>query len=266
MSDTSLFLISREEHIKTITFNAPKKRNSLTPESALRVAEEVERSAGDGTRVLVLTGAGGAFCAGADLASDHFSQVRSGSFPAEAEIDDMVNSTYHRLSRAVYGLPMPVIAAVDGVAAGFGCSLALLADITLASSRAQFIEVFINIALIPDGGSTYILPKVVGMKKALEMVLTGDPVPAAEALELGMVTRVYPPEELMDQAMVWARRLASGPVKSMGLARKTLFEAQQLPLREVLDLECRRQARLMTEPNFIHAVQAFFAKKKPTFS
>jgi len=103
------------------------------------------------------------------------------------------------------------------------------------------------------------------MKKALEMALTGDPVPAEEALRLGMVNRVYSPEELPEQALAWARRLARGPVKSMGIARKTFYEAQQLNLRDTLDLESRRQARLMTQPNFVNAVLAFLRKKKPTF-
>jgi 2-(1,2-epoxy-1,2-dihydrophenyl)acetyl-CoA isomerase len=266
MDEKAGFLVSQEESIKTITFNNPKRRNALSPETARRAAEEVEKSAGDGTRVLIITGSGGSFSAGADLGADHFSQIETGVFPTEAEIDEMVGSTYHRLSRAVAEVPVPVIAAVDGVAAGFGCSLALLCDITLASSRAQFIEVFINISLIPDGGSTYILPKIVGMKKAMEMALTAEPVPAEEALRLGLVTRVHPPEELPGEAMAWARRLARGPVRSMALARKTFFDSQQMNLRDALETECRRQARLMTQPNFINAVQAFMQKKKPTFS
>jgi 2-(1,2-epoxy-1,2-dihydrophenyl)acetyl-CoA isomerase len=181
-------------------------------------------------------------------------------------MDELVATTYHRLSNAVYKIPRPVIAAVDGVAAGFGCSLALNADITLASDRVRFIEIFVNITLIPDGGSTYILPKIVGLKKALEMMLTGDAVLAEEALRLNMVNRVYPHEELMDKTDEWARKLADGPVKSMGIAKRTVYEAYLMNADQALDMESRRQARLLAQPDFANAVLAFYQKKKPTYS
>ena len=148
----------------------------------------------------------------------------------------------------------------------FRSSLALNADITLASTRARFIEVFINIALIPDGGSTYILPKIVGLKKALEMAFTGESVYAEEALRLNMVNRVYPPEELEERTREWARKLAAGPVKSMGMAKKTFYEAYLTSSDQALDMESRRQARLMTQADFANAVLAFLQKKEPTFS
>ena len=166
----------------------------------------------------------------------------------------------------MYWVPRPVIAAVDGVAAGYGCSLALNADITLASTQVRFIEVFINIALIPDGGSTYILPKLVGLKKALEMAFTGDPVHAEEALRLNMVNRVYPPEELKEKTLEWAHKLARGPVKSMGIAKKTFYESYLMNSDQALDMESRRQARLMTQSDFVNAVVAFHQKKEPIFS
>ena len=266
MSENGEILISVEEGIKTLTINLPKKLNALSAANALRMAEEIEKSEEDGTRVIVLTGAGGAFSAGADLAQPGFERLGKSEAPIEQELDEMVATTYHRLSTAVYRIPRPVIAAVDGVAAGFGCSLALNADITLASDRARFIEIFINIALIPDGGSTYILPKLVGLKKALEMVFTGDPVHAEEALRLNLVNRVYPAEELMDRTREWARKLARGPVRSMGIAKKTFYEAFLMNSDQALDMESRRQARLMTQPDFMNAVLAFYQKKKPTFS
>jgi 2-(1,2-epoxy-1,2-dihydrophenyl)acetyl-CoA isomerase len=266
MSENDEILISLEEGIKTLTINLPEKRNALSAANALRMAKEIEKSGEDGTRVIVLTGAGGAFCAGADLAQRGLENLGQTGPPPEQFMDELVTTTYHRLSTAVYKAPRPVIAAVDGDAAGFGCSLALNADITLASNRARFIEIFINIALIPDGGSTYILPKIVGLKKALEMVLTGDPVHAEEALRLNMVNRVYPAEEFEERTREWARKLADGPVKSMGVAKKTLYEAYLMNSDEVLDMESRRQARLLTQPDFVSAVLAFFEKKKPTFS
>jgi 2-(1,2-epoxy-1,2-dihydrophenyl)acetyl-CoA isomerase len=266
MSENEEILVSWEEGIKTLTINLPDKRNALSAANSLRMAKEIEKSEEDGTRVVVLTGAGGAFCAGADLAQRGLESLGQSGPPPEQFMDELITTTYHRLSTAVYKIPRPVIAAVDGDAAGFGCSLALNADITLASTRARFIEVFINIALIPDGGSTYILPKIVGLKKALEMALTGDPVPAEEALRLNMVNRVYPPEELQEKTQEWARKLADGPVKSMGVAKKTLYEAYLMSSDQALDMESRRQARLLTQPDFVNAVLAFFEKKKPTFS
>jgi len=266
MSDNKEILFSFEEGIKTITINTPDKRNALSSSNALLMAKEIERSEEDGTRVILLTGTGGAFCAGADLSQGLFSEFQAGGKSLEAELDEMVSTTYHRLARAVYRVPRPVIAAVDGVAAGFGCSLALNADFTLASTNARFIQVFINIALIPDGGSTFILPKLVGMKKAMEMALTGEPVSAEEALRLNMVNRVYPPQELMEQSRRWAQRLAQGPVKTMGIAKRTLYEAQLMDYEQALELESRRQGRLMTREDFFNAVMAFYQKKKPTFS
>jgi 2-(1,2-epoxy-1,2-dihydrophenyl)acetyl-CoA isomerase len=266
MSENDEILINFEEGIKTLTINLPKKLNALSAANALRMAKEVEKSEEDGTRVVVITGAGGAFCAGADLAQRGFEKLGQQGAPTEQQLDELVATSYHRLSSSVYRIPRPVIAAVDGVAAGFGCSLALNADITLASTQVRFIEVFINIALIPDGGSTYILPKLVGLKKALEMAFTGEPVHAEEALRLNMVNRVYPPEELMEKALEWARKLAKGPVRSMGIAKRTFYEAYLMNSDQALDMESRRQARLMTQSDFVNAVLAFHEKKEPTFS
>ncbi len=266
MSENDEILVSVEDGIKTLTINMPEKRNALSAANALRMAEEIEKSGDDGTRVVVMTGAGGAFCAGADLAQRGLENLGQSGPPPEQFMDDLITTTYHRLSTAVYRIPRPVIAAVDGDAAGFGCSLALNADITLASTRARFIEVFINIALIPDGGSTYILPKLVGLKKAMEMALTGEPVPAEEALRLNMVNRVYPPEDLEEKTLEWARKLADGPVKSMGVAKKTIYDAYLKDSEEALEMESRRQARLLTQPDFVQAVLSFFEKKKPTYS
>ncbi len=266
MSEDDEILTSFEDGIKTLTINRTNKRNALSAPNALQMAEEIEKSEEDGTRVIVLTGAGGAFCAGADLAQKGFERLGQPGAPTGQYMYELVAATYHRLASAVYNIPRPVIAAVDGVAAGFGCSLALNADITLASDRAKFIEIFINISLIPDGGSTYILPKIVGLKKAMEMIFTGDPVPAEEALRLTMVNRIYPYGELMEKTRQWARRLADGQVGSMGVAKKTVYEAYLLNQEQALDLENRRQARLLTQPDFANAVLAFLEKKKSTSS
>jgi 2-(1,2-epoxy-1,2-dihydrophenyl)acetyl-CoA isomerase len=266
MRENEEIRISLEDGVKTLTINLPHKLNALCADNALRMAKEVEKSEEDGTRVIVLTGAGGAFCAGADLAQKGFEKLGQPDAPTEKFMDELVASTYHRLSNAVYKIPRPVIAAVDGVAAGFGISLAMNADITLASDRARFIEVFVNISLVPDGGSTYILPKIVGLKKALEMMFTGDAVLAEEALRLNMVNRVYTPEELMGKTAEWARRLADGPVKSMGIAKRMVYEAYLMNSDQALDMEGRKQARLMAQPDFMNAVLAFHQKKKPTYS
>ena len=266
MSENDEILVANQEGIKTLTINLPKKRNALSVSNARRMAMEVEKSEEDGTRVLVLTGAGGAFCAGADLAQEGFERLGEQEAFTEQAWDEFVSTSYHRLCTAIYKLPRPVIAAVDGVAAGFGCSLALNADITLASTTARFIQVFINIALMPDGGSTYILPKLVGLKKAMEMALTGEPVDAEEALRLNMVNRVYPPEELKEKTLEWAHKLAKGPVRSMGVAKRSFYEAYLMNTDQALDMESRRQARLLTQSDFVNAVLAFLEKKEPTFS
>ncbi len=265
METDDAILIDRSGGIKTITMNTPHKRNALSAPNALRMAREIEQSAEDGTRVIVLTGTGGAFCAGADLAG-YPGGLPSQTASMESEFDEMITGTYHRLARAVHDVPRPVVAAVDGVAAGFGCSLALTADITLASTAARFIQVFVNIALIPDGGASFVLPRLVGMRKALEMALTGDPVSADEALRLNMINGVYPSDELRQRSRDLAERLARGPVNTMGVAKQTFHEAQSLPYDDVLDMESRRQARLMTKPDFLNAVMAFLQKKTPTFS
>lgn len=261
MSGDSPYLVTLDEGIKTITFNQPKRRNPISSQSAKELIEVVNRSAQDGTRVLVFTGAGGAFSAGADL-------MANANGPEEERLDPgtMIDRTFHSLIRAVTTLERPVIAAVDGVAAGFGFSLAVSSDIMLASERSTFSLVFVNIALTPDGGLSWALPRRVGMHRAMELAFTGRIFNSAEAKEMGLVNHVYPADRLMDETNKLAKKLAAGPVKVMGIAKREYYASQLQNLDAVLAREAYVQGENMKQPDFSEGVSAFFEKRKPNFS
>jgi len=245
--------------IAIVTLDAPATRNALTTpmmEALWQMHLRLEATAD--LRVVVLTGAGEAFCSGGSL--DEMAQ-RSGVFGADdpEQARQLNLQVVHKIPRAIHGLSMPTIAAVNGAAIGGGCDLALMCDIRIASERARFAESFIRAGLVPGDGGTWFLPRVVGQAKAVELTLTGEVIDAAEALRIGMVSRVVPHAVLLDEALALARRIAAQPPMVTRLTKALLRFSAEATLSEALDKTATLQALAQTSAEHRDAVAALVA-------
>jgi 2-(1,2-epoxy-1,2-dihydrophenyl)acetyl-CoA isomerase len=250
------------DSIVTITMNRPQVYNALndTLTSELQEAlREVERD--EGARVVILTGAGKAFCSGQDL-SDLREKYVPGHVP---HLGDDLRRRYNPIVRRMREMEKPLIAAVNGVAAGAGMSFALAADLRVASETASFVEVFVNVGLIPDSGSTYTLPRLVGPARAFELCCTGEKISAQDALRMGLVNRVVPPERLMEEAMGLARRLASLPARAIALTKRLIGESATNDLHQQLEAEAFAQETAGMTADHYEGVVAFMEKRTPAF-
>src|SRR2546422_2132640 len=201
--------VDQSEGVHTVTLNRPEVLNAFNEQMLRELHEALRQAERDAAvRCVLLTGAGRGFCSGQDL------RDRAGA--TAFSFRESLRNQYNPIIVAIRTIEKPVIAAVNGVAAGAGCSLALAADMRIASDRASFIEVFARVGLVPDSGSTYFLPRLVGLGKAFELAYTAEPVDAAEALRLGLVNRVVPHDDLIPQARALALRLAAGPTRGYG--------------------------------------------------
>ena len=260
-------LFEKRGGIATLTLNRPAARNALTTQMFLdmeRLLMEIEADAE--VRVLVLTGAGRGFSAGADLkpsSRDERRRVQASNFPGDhgGDILDRANRCILRLQR----LPKPVLGSINGDAVGIGCSLALAADLRIASDSARLGVVFSRIGLGPDGGASYFLRNLVGTGKALELMLLGDLVDAAEALRIGLVNWVVARDELESATAELADRLANGPTLAYGFAKAAVAQGANLSLENVLDLEARNQQIAGRTLDAKEGVRAFLEKRKPEF-
>jgi 2-(1,2-epoxy-1,2-dihydrophenyl)acetyl-CoA isomerase len=252
-------IVDREGAIATITLNRPESRNALdiTMRQELLVAlEEIER---DGTaRVLVLTGAGGHFCAGGDVKS-----MRDSTYTA-AQARERVEMLNRFIVRFV-AFPLPTLAMVEGFAVGAGCNLALCCDLVVASDTARFGEVFAKIGLVPDGGGTYLLSRVVGLARAKELIFTADIIDAAQAQRLGMVNRVVPASELRAATHALAEKIAAGPPLALRMAKDLVNRAASSDLATALTLEAFAQSVAIVSDDHREGVAAFFDKRAPVF-
>ena len=248
--------------VTRITLSRPDKLNALTH----RMSDELGRAfaqAGDDpdVRAIVLTGAGRGFCAGQDL-SEFESAYRAGERP---DIRRHLEASYHRLIPQIVGIPKPVVAAVNGVAAGAGVSLAVACDVRLASEEARFLQAFVKIGLIPDSGGTWLLPRVIGYARALELSIAGDPIDARRALEIGLVNRVVPPERFEAEVEGYAARLAALPTAAIAATKELLGSALRLELDEALGREAEAQGRMGQTEDHMEGVMAFAEKREPRF-
>jgi 2-(1,2-epoxy-1,2-dihydrophenyl)acetyl-CoA isomerase len=242
--------------VATVTLNRPDSLNALSAAMLDELRTAVESLPGSGARALLLTGEGRGFSSGADLAS-------GGGLPED--VGAALEAHYNPLIEALFALPLPVVAAVNGPCAGAGCSLALAADIVIASRSAYFLQAFVNIGLIPDAGATWLLPRLAGRARAMEMMMLGERIPAEQALEWGMIARVVDDEELAAESVALATRLAQGPTVAHGLIRRLARNAGQLPLSEALAAERDAQREAGRTEDFKAAVVAFLQKRQPTF-
>ena len=260
--DESPVLLAIEDGVAVVTLNRPDKLNAFNEAMHHGLMEAVDRiERDDAVRAVLITGAGRAFCAGQDLAER---AIAPGETPPD--LGDTLERLYEPLVQRITGLPKPVVAAVNGVAAGAGCNLALLCDLIIAGRSAQFIEAFVRIGLVPDAGGTFSLPRLVGLQRALGMALTGDAIDAGRALEFGLVWQVVPDEALPDEAMALARRLAAGPTTALGLTKRLLRGSfdHDLEAQLALERELQRQAGRTTD--FREGVAAFLEKRPPRFT
>lgn len=246
--------------VKWIRFNRPEVRNAIAPDSADRVRAELESSQAEGARVVVLTGRGGSFCSGADLKA---LGPRLGEFTG---VRSVLVDHYHPMLRTMTSLPLPVIAAVDGGAAGIGSDIALAADIRLGSATAFFAEIFVNIGLIPDGGGTFTLPRLVGMGRALEMAMTGMRVGAEQALAWGLLNHVFPTAEFEQKVDEYAAALAEKAPLSIARTKAAIRGSLDAgTYAAALTREADLQQELFTSHDFMEGVTAFLEKRPPRF-
>jgi 2-(1,2-epoxy-1,2-dihydrophenyl)acetyl-CoA isomerase len=242
--------------VATITIARPDRLNALSGKTVDELRAAVEESGSSGARCLLLTGEGRGFSSGADLAA-------GGGLPDD--VGASLEKHFNPLLEALFELPIPVVAAVNGPCAGAGCSLALAADIVVAARSAYFLQAFVNIGLIPDAGATWLLPRLAGRARAMEMMMLGERVPADKALEWGLISRVVEDEALESEAVALATRLAQGPTVALGLIRKLAREAGHSPLREALAAERVAQREAGRSEDFKAGVAAFLQKRQPRF-
>ena len=260
MTDRSeKLLVTLQDGIKRITINRPERRNSVDHEMIELLRDAVRQSEGDGTRVVVLTGAGDSFCAGADLVATSASDIAS--YDVTRAIRENVIPTI----MAMRSLSVPIIARVHGHAVGIGHNYALACDMIIASEQALFGQVFVKIGLMPDGGSTYFLPRIIGYQKAFELMALGEIISAQEALQLGLVNRVVPLAELDATVDAIAARLASAPQIALAKIKAGLNHGAQSDLVSALDFEAVNQDACFHSADFMEGVTAFVQKRKAVF-
>lgn len=250
-------LYDLSDSVATITLNRPHRMNALTPELLGELADAVRAARAAGARALILTGAGDAFCSGADLVGD------GNGMPDDLGV--LLDTHYHPAVQALADLDIPVISAINGPAVGAGLSFALAADIVLMARSTYLLLAFANIGLVPDAGATWLVAKSVGRTRALEMALLAEKLPADKALDYGLVTRVVDDENLAEETRAVAMKLARGPSIALGLIRKQVAAALDSALAETLGIERANQTRAGHTQDFRESVQAFAEKRKPEF-
>jgi 2-(1,2-epoxy-1,2-dihydrophenyl)acetyl-CoA isomerase len=244
--------------VATLTLDRPEALNALTVPVKIALREALESIAEDrAIRAVILTGAGRAFCAGQDLAE----RERPDAAPLEIE----VRERYNPIIRALRSMGQPVIAAVNGVAAGAGASLAFACDLRIAAESARFMLAFGRIGLVPDSGASWFLPRLVGSAKAAELALLNDPVDAADALRLGLVSKVVPGEQLLSEARAMAGRLAEGAPLAMALTKQALDRSLSIDLDEALEGEAKLQGIAGASADHAEGLAAFREKRPPRF-
>src|SRR2546425_7877859 len=262
MTDYKCLLYEVKDAIATLTLNRPERLNGLGGTLRDDLYAAVLRASQDAdVRVILMTGAGKGFCAGGDVKA--MNEVQEGR-PARP-LEDKVGPLRDRVLLAMPDAPKPVIAAVNGAAAGAGMNLALGCDMRLASTAAKFTQAFVKRGLPPDWGGTYFLPRLVGMAKACELIFTGEIIDAQEALRLGIVNAVYAPEELMPAAYELARKIASGPPVAIRLAKRALYHSEETDLRGALEFETVAQNVCSETEDAREGIRAFVEKRAPSF-
>ena len=256
----SSLLTNFQNNVTTLTINRPQIRNAVDAETMIALAEAIHAcNEQSETRVVVITGAEGSFSSGADIMAG----MQAGAVSPEAA-HKILTEAYAPALKAIRSCPWPVIAAVDGMAAGIGCDVALSCDLRLASDRGAFAELFIRVGLIPDGGGTYLLPRLVGLGKAMEMMFTGETVNAQDALALGLANKVYPTDSFYDQVRTYAETLAQKAPLALIRGKKAMLAALHDPSYEAaLEREATYQREILGSEDGFEGFRAFLEKRPP---
>ncbi|WP_374668183.1 enoyl-CoA hydratase-related protein [Ramlibacter sp.] len=251
-------LLAREGEVAVLRLNRPEALNAVNADLERDFKAALDTVEADASvRAVVLTGAGRGFCAGADL-------LEPAPAPVGAHVAHVLHHRYNAIVRRLHALQVPVVSAVNGVAAGGGVGLALSADVVIAAESARFKQVFgPQLGVIPDVGSTWYYPRLLGRGRALPLMLTGDDLPAPQAAAWGLIWQVVPDEQLMPTALGLAQRLAAGPVRAYAAIRAAVDHAVSVPLDAQLDLERDVNGRLCDGPDFAEGVTAFRERRKP---
>ena len=248
--------VTRAGDVATIALARPDKLNAIIPAMLDEIGAAADAAVAEGVRALVLTGEGRFFCSGADIAGE-------GGLPED--LGALIDAHYNPLVLKLAALPIPIVTALNGPAAGAGLSLALSGDIVIAAESAYLLLAFVNIGLVPDAGATWLVARSLGRARALEMALLGERLPAAEAKAAGLVTRVVADGEALATAQAIAAKLAAGPTKAIGAIRRQVAFALDHGLPETLATERDNQRQMGRTADFREAIAAFAEKRKPTF-
>jgi 2-(1,2-epoxy-1,2-dihydrophenyl)acetyl-CoA isomerase len=254
-------IVQRRGAAAVLTLNRPEAMNAVDPQLASDLLAALRAAAQDAeVRAVLLTGAGRAFCSGADL--------KAGFDPTPAghpDIGEALRTRYHPIIRTIRAMPKPVVAAVNGPAAGIGCSFALACDLVLAAESAYFLLAFVNIGLVADGGSSFLIPERIGFARAAQMAMLGERIPAPKALEWGLVNELTADDALGERANALVDRLAAGPTRSYAGTKRQLNAWQYARMEAQLELEATIQGELAATQDFVEGVTAFVQKRTPRF-
>ena len=258
----SELLFDKQDAVGIVTLNRPDNMNALTfgmIKGLISYFQEAEQD--DSIRAIVLTGNGRAFCTGADLTGG------AGRSDMHTPIGMKLSAhLYGRVFFTMYTIEKPIVNAINGTAAGAGVNIALAGDIIVAAEGARFIEVFVRRGLVMDAGGFFLLPRLVGLAKAKEIAYFGEDIPAEKALALGLINKVVPKEKLMEEAMAYATRLATGPTRAIGMMKKLLNRSFELDIQTVLEFESAFQAIAVSTDDAREGVTSFLEKRPPKFT
>ncbi len=253
-------LYTKENGVATLTLNRPRQLNALNEQMILEILDAVKKTAADKEiKVLILTGAGRAFCFGADISA--FQQEEASSASSAANLLPKAQE----IIRSMVNMDKPIIAALNGFATGLGLDLALACDLRIAAERAKLGEAFITMGLVPDGGGTFFLPRLVGLGKAAELIFIGEAISSSEAERIGMINRVVPTADLEKNARELALKLAQSPSPALGLAKRLLWKNLQANIDEALQAEAESQKFCLQSSDHHEAVRAYLEKRAPVF-
>ncbi|MCL6634578.1 MAG: enoyl-CoA hydratase/isomerase family protein [Peptococcaceae bacterium] len=265
-------LYTKNDGIAWITLNRPERYNAFSVNMIKSWARALlDAKADDDVKVVVVTGAGKAFCSGGDIKSMRegkgflYSEEGSDGKPGPMDFKKSLWELIHRIPLILEDLDKPVIAAINGPATGAGLDMALMCDLRIASDKATFAESYVRMALVPGDGGAFFLPRLVGLPKALEMLWTGEMIDAGEALRIGLVNRVVPADQLEEATRELARKLAEGPQLSIRMIKRLVYQGLRSDLRTALDTVSSHMAVITSTEDHKEAVNAFFEKRKPVF-